>query len=216
LKADFCITSFQRAIGACIILCASTSAMYAQQDDPCGTQAERQQKETSLRETVSVILHAIQSKNSPLVLKHVDKQGIATWGDELSVSEIKREFQQKSGFYCLLFSTACIASTEYAGRAYINTEKWKISYSEWLAKNISPKIEIEMFYGGEDQPCHANVAIRTREKSPTMEETFELGFAYRANNSWMLVSTPAWPEGIAGRMNGYWNDQEHIEVSYGN
>jgi hypothetical protein len=49
-----------------------------------------------------------------------------------------------------------------------------------------------------------------------MEETFELGFAYRANNSWMLVSTPAWPEGIARRMNGYWNDQEHIEASHGN
>ena len=131
------------------------------------------------------------------------------------MDEIRHEFRQKDGLYCLLFSTPCIASAKFPGSEYINKEKWKISYSEWLARNPSPKIEIEMFYGGEEERCHANVAIRARQKSPLMEETFELGFRLRRDEKWMLEATPAWPEGIARDPNTNWKDQELVDASHG-
>jgi hypothetical protein len=205
-------TSFRDLIGTVVLLLVSISPLRAvNPDEACGSGPQRQRKEAELRATVTQILRIIKSKDGSAFLRYVDKDGLGVWGGTLAPSEIKREFHHKQGLYCLLFSTECVASTKFPNGAYINIEKWKISYAEWLEENSPTKIEFEMFYGGEDSPCTANVAIRRIKTIRPAEETFELGFNYR-NGKWLLRSTPAWPEGIAGKSPLFRKNREQFEV----
>jgi hypothetical protein len=202
-------TAIRDLIGTVVLLLVSISPLHAvNPDQACGAGSQRQRKEAGLRATATEILRIIKSKDGSAFLRYVDKDGMAVWGGILPPREIKREFRQKEGLYCLIFSTECVASTKFPGGAYINTEKWKISYAEWLVENSPTKIEFEMFYGGEDSPCTANVAIQRIKKPHPAEDTFELGFNYR-NGKWLLRSTPAWPEGIANRFTEVPGKQEH-------
>jgi hypothetical protein len=204
--------SIRNLIGFLVLLTASNLCLSAQNEDrACGTKAEQQQKEVQLRLTMAKMLRIIRAKDASAFLGFVDKGGFAVWGGILSPSDIKREFLNKQGLYCLLISTECIASTRFPNGAYINLDKWQISYREWLEQNSSTKIEIEMFFGGEDAHCTANLSIRRIKKLRPAEETFELGFNYRSGK-WVLRSTPAYPEGTACLTPQRQEDQKKTEA----
>ena len=203
---------FRSIVGLLVLLVAPASCLNGlTSDESCGTKVEQQKREAQLRTTVTEMLKVIRSKNSTAFLRYVDKDGVWLWGGNLAPSEIKREFRYKQGLYCLLFSTGCIATTKFPNEAHIDLDRWKISYADWLKQNSPTKTEIDMFYGGEDMPCVANVSIRRINKPRPAQETFELGFRYR-NGAWLLRATPAYPEGIACLTLPHRKNRERIEA----
>jgi hypothetical protein len=214
LRIDVQIASVRRTVVAFALLCGSVSAWCAQPDaDQCGTPGQRKVKEVALRSTVTEVLQAIRSKNAPAFLMHTDDRGVWFWGGLLSVNEIKREFREKEGLYCLLFSSPCLASTKFPSDVDADLSTWKMSYREWLERNSPTTVEIDMGYGGEEEPCSANVSVRAGQKSRSMPETFELGFDYRGDR-WLFRCTPAYPKGIARGITDYFGDQERPEARH--
>jgi hypothetical protein len=193
--------------GACIIALALLYALALvisakAETDPCGNRSQRDQKEAELRATVADTLKEIRSGDASSFLNRVDDRGIWVSGDLITVTELKRQFRKKEELYCLLFLSSCLSSTKLPGD--LQTQ-WKLSYAEWLTKNVSPKVEIDMGYGGNEEPCAANVSIRAKEKPQSMPETFELGFDYRGGR-WLFRRTPAYPTGIASRTSRHLGD----------
>jgi hypothetical protein len=193
--------------GACIIAFAFLSPLALvtsakSETDPCGNGAQRDQKEVELRATVADTLKEIQSGDASSFLSRVDDRGIWVSGDLITVAELKRQFRNKEELYCLLFSSSCLSSAKLPGDLQA---QWKLSYAEWLTKNGSPKVEIDMGYGGDEEPCTANVSIRASDKPQSMPETFELGFDFRGGR-WLFRRTPAYPPGIASRTSRHLGD----------
>lgn len=198
-----------------ILLSSSIEPLHSQENAGCGDKLEQNRRETQLRATTTELTDVIAKENGPGLLKFVGKPGFYVWGGLLSPRDIRDEISRKDGIYCLFFSTACLASAKFPNGAYVNSAKWAISYSDWLKKYSPTKTEIEMFYGGADDPCTANVAVRSLSNTKPDQLTFEIGFDYR-DGSWQLRSTPAWPEGIARLSKSDAMTHQQIEVPIGN
>jgi hypothetical protein len=165
-------------------------------EETCGSKDEIARKDISLRTTASGLLKVIQRHSGPEFMAFVDSNGIFVDGGHLSQREIQNEFRQKTGLYCLLFSTKCLTSAKFPRDVQFDPFDQPESYSDWIAHAGKSTLETSIFYGGEDKPCIATVFVHKDRASHIFPETIELGFVSR-NGIWKFDLTPTAPKGIA-------------------
>ena len=178
-------------MGAMFLLLVVGGVAHSQ---ACGSGKSRQARTASLRQSGIAVLKAIAQKNTEGLLGYVDSSGIAFGPDKttLSRADLRNQFTQREGAYCLFFSTACIPkmgrfkgleSDEFLSR-------WKISYFEWLILNKSHSIDVELEDDDGIRGCRGYFNADAGREMENAPSSIEFDFTFYKGR-WWLVGTVA-------------------------
>jgi hypothetical protein len=190
-KQFVCFLRMQRICTYLALLTICVSSIAAE-NGPCGGEKNQEYLSKALLQKGMLVLKAIEQRNEAVFIRHVSRRGMGFGVDVpfTSVDKIRAQLRQKQGVYCLLFSTPCIAMTNFTKdtRADSVLSEWKISYAEWLSLNTPYSAEVEL---GDDasEMCGGVVTVRGRAKLKSAPSVLELLFSYE-NGIWVLVNTP--------------------------
>ncbi len=170
------------------------STIFTIAGNPCGEGSKEQDaKKVLLIQTANRLLRVIKKKDIVGFVGLLSRRGAGFGVDQpfQSVGQIKNQLEKREGVYCLLFSTQCISTSNYA--LLFSTDpvlsKWKISYSEWLNTSQWLAIEGELLDAPNGDFCGGLVTAHRREGSKNAPDVIELEFIFE-NGRWRLANTP--------------------------
>ena len=158
----------------------------------CGSGELRQARTASLRRSGIAVLKTIEQKETEGLAGYVGHDGLAFGVDKyrLSQEELRTQFTNKEGAYCLFFSTACIPKMgRFKGLESDEIlSKWKISYDDWLGINKTHSIYTDLTDDGGAEGCSGEFIVQTQNEMKNAPNDIELDFSFE-NGRWWLVDT---------------------------
>jgi hypothetical protein len=140
-----------------------------------------------LRLQAAALINAIVSADSESVLKSLWHSGLMI-GDSFPtpVSDVRRQFLNHGGLYCLFFDSSCMAAPRNAA-LWSNDPVLKalpVSFREWLKRAGTPRLETVFLDAPMGKYCNASVMVFSQRTA--VPENIEFAFTY-LHGRWNLA-----------------------------